>query len=67
MFKFAVMLTKGNDETILELFDTKEEADKFGKAQIVPRANGLVGCSCIEVDENGNRVNSYQKFYGIYN
>ena len=32
MFKFAVMLTKGNDETILELFDTKEEADKFGKA-----------------------------------
>ena len=67
MFKFAVMLTKGNDEPILGLFDTKEEADKFGKAQIIPRANGLVECSYIEVDENGNRVNSREKFYGIYN
>lgn len=67
MFKYAVILTKGNEETILGLFDTKPEADRFGKTREIPRSKGLVGCSYIEVDEAGNRVNSRERFYGIYN
>ena len=28
--KYAILLTKGNDDTIIKCFDSKDEAKKFG-------------------------------------
>ena len=42
--KFAVALLKGENETILGIFDTKKEADDFGKANKIPHEAGLHYC-----------------------
>ena len=43
-FKYAVALLKGDDETIMGLFDTKEEADAFGEGNTVSHDEGLQYC-----------------------
>ncbi len=42
--KYAVALLKGDEETIMGIFDTKEEADKFGKSNTVSHEDGLQYC-----------------------
>ncbi len=42
--KFAVALMKGESETILGVFETKEEADFFGTKNRLPREAGLHYC-----------------------
>ncbi len=43
-FKYAVALLKGDEETIMGLFDTKEEADAFGVGNTVSHDEGLQYC-----------------------
>ncbi len=42
--KFAVALMNGDDEKILGVFDTKEEADAFGRRNKVNFEEGLEYC-----------------------
>lgn len=42
--KFAVALMNRDDERIMGIFDTKEEADNFGRANTVPYEFGLQYC-----------------------
>lgn len=42
--KFAVALLKGDDEIILGLFGTKEEADRFGRENRIAHSEGLQYC-----------------------
>ena len=43
-FKYAVALLKGDDEKILGIFDTKEEADAFGTKHKISHEEGLQYC-----------------------
>ena len=43
-YKFAVALMNGDDERIMGVFDTKEEADDFGTTNTVPYEFGLQYC-----------------------
>lgn len=66
MKKFAIELTKGDDEIILALFDTKEEAMAAGEqyCKQYSREQGLVSCIFADFDEKGNRVgNSYRLYH----
>ena len=42
--KYAVALLNGDDETIMGVFDTIEEADEFGANNPMPRERGLQYC-----------------------
>ena len=42
--KYAVALINGDDEEILGIFDTIEEADEFGTNNRIPRECGLQYC-----------------------
>ena len=42
--KYAVAIIKGDVEKILGIFDTKEEADEFGRSNMHPREEGLQYC-----------------------
>ncbi len=42
--KYAVAITNGDVETILGIFDTKEEADRYGINNIIPHCDGLQYC-----------------------
>lgn len=43
-YKYAVALINGDEERILGIFDTKEDADEFGENNIIPRSMGLQYC-----------------------
>ena len=43
-FKYAVALLKGDDEKIMAIFDTKEEADAYGFENKVSHEEGLQYC-----------------------
>ena len=64
--KFAVALLKGDDERILGVFDTKEEADFFGHNNKVSHDEGLQYCFSslfLAGVPQGNSV----KIYDYYN
>ena len=42
--KFAVALMSGEKETILGIFNTKDEADNFGYTNKLPHSDGLQYC-----------------------
>jgi len=42
--KYAVAIFSGDDERIMGVFNTKSEADEFGKSNLVPREYGLQLC-----------------------
>ena len=42
--KYAVALISGDEERILGLFDTLEEADEYGESNPIPRSEGLSVC-----------------------
>ena len=65
-YKFAVALMNGDDETIMGIFDTKEEADLFGKANTVPYGFGLQYCfSSLFV--GGEPAGRDMRIYNYYN
>lgn len=43
-YKFAVALLSHGEEKIMGIFDTKEDADKFGQENRVPHEIGLQFC-----------------------
>jgi hypothetical protein len=43
-YKYAVALLCRGEEKILGVFDTKEDADEFGRSNVVPNEAGLQYC-----------------------
>ena len=64
--KFAVALMKGEEETILGIFGTKEEADLFGTRNTVPHSDGLQYCFKAPF-KNNKPVGNNIKIYNYYN
>jgi hypothetical protein len=64
--KFAVALMKGENESILGIFNTREEADEFGFSKRIPKEAGLHYCFSAPFAKGkpvGNRI----KIYSYYN
>ncbi|MBO5099575.1 MAG: hypothetical protein J6C16_05345 [Clostridia bacterium] len=59
MIKFALLLSKGDEETVLETFETKEEAIKRGNElhSQYTSDQGLLNCVATEIDENNKMTN----------
>lgn len=68
MKKFAIELTKGDDEKILAIFDTKEEAMAAGEQyrKQYSREQGLVSCILADFDNDGNRVGNAYRLYNSW-
>ena len=64
--KYAVALMKGGNESILGIFNTKEEADQFGKCNKMPREAGLEYCFSSAFTK-GKPVGKNIKVYSYYN
>ena len=43
-YKYAVALLSHGEEKIMGIFDTKEDADEFGRNNVVPHEVGLQFC-----------------------
>jgi hypothetical protein len=43
-YKYAVALLCGGEEKIMGIFDTKEDADEYGRSNVVSFENGLQFC-----------------------
>ena len=43
-YKYAVALLCRGEEKIMGIFDTKEDADEFGRSNVVPHEVGLQFC-----------------------
>ena len=64
--KYAVALMKGSEEKILGVFNTKDEADAYGKSNVIPHSNGLQYCFASTFTKgipSGNNI----KIYNYYN
>ena len=66
-YKFAVALLTEGEERILGLFDTKEDADEYGRQHRVPRERGLQYCYSSLFTRTGQqrgdiKVNDYYNF-----
>lgn len=64
--KYAVALIKGGNESILGIFDTKEEADFFGNKNKMPNESGLHYCFAAPFVK-GKPVGKKIKVYNYYN
>jgi hypothetical protein len=64
--KYAVALIKGEQEAILGVFNTKEEADRFGAGTKIPREAGLHYCFSAPFSK-GRPVGKNIKIYNYYN
>lgn len=64
--KFAVALAKGESEMILGIFNTKDEADRYGRANTLPHTAGLQYCFCAPFIK-GKPVGNNIKIYSYYN
>ena len=64
-YKYAVALMKNGDEKILAIFETKEEADDYGRENRLPEDAGLQYCfaSCFIGDTPcGDSINIYNTY-----
>ena len=65
--KYAVALMKGEEETILGIFNTKAEADDFGKENKLPHSMGLQYCFAARFVKGvpvGNNISVYN-YYNV--
>ena len=65
--KYAVAIIKGDNEKILGLFDTKEEADEFGMSNKLPREEGLQYCYSTLFSRGGIPKGNQIRVYTYYN
>ena len=65
-YKFAVALLTEGEERILGLFDTKEDADEYGRQHRVPRERGLQYCYSSLFTRTGQQRGD-MKMYDYYN
>ena len=63
--KYAVALLKGGEEKILAIFNTKDEADKYGKSNKLPYEAGLQ--YCFSALFKGEIPKGNMKIYDYYN
>jgi hypothetical protein len=61
--EYKIVIVKNNDEKTLGSFETKSEAEKFGReiAKDTPRIKGLV-CLLRQGDDSKRK-----EFYGVFN
>jgi len=64
--KFAVALMKGEVEVILGIFNTKDEADRYGTQNPIPHSAGLQYCFAAPFAK-GKPVGKNIKVYNYYN
>lgn len=64
--KYAVAIMSGEEETILGVFNTKDEADKYGYANKLPHSKGLQYCFASKFS-GGVPVGNNIKIYNYYN
>ena len=64
--KYAVAVMNGEEETILGIFKTKEEADLFGTQNTLPHSLGLQFCFSSAFSK-GVPVGNNIKIYDYYN
>ena len=64
--KFAVAIINEENETILGVFNTKEEADVYGMNNKIPHAAGLQYCFCAPFS-NGMPIGNTRSIYNYYN
>ena len=64
--KYAVALINGENESILGVFNTKEEADRFGFATRIPKEAGLHYCFAA-LFAKGKPIGKNIKVYNYYN
>ena len=64
--KYAVALMKGGNESILGIFNTREEADRFGEINRMPKDAGLHYCFAAPFSK-GRPVGRNIKVYSYYN
>ncbi len=65
-YKYAVALISGENERIMGIFDTKEDADEFGRSNTVPKEKGLQYCFSSLFTRNG-KPRGDMKIYDYYN
>ena len=66
MKKYAIELTKGDNEIILETFESKEQAMAAGEGyrKKYTREQGLLSCILADFDEENNMIgNNYRLFH----
>ena len=64
--KYAVALMKGENEAILGIFNSREEADHFGEVNKMPKEAGLHYCFAAPFSK-GKPVGRNIKVYSYYN
>lgn len=64
--KYAVAVVKGENESILGIFNTKEEADRFGNGTRIPKEAGLHYCFAAPFS-NGKPMGKSIRIYNYYN
>ena len=65
-YKYAVALINSEEEKILGIFDTKEDADEFGWQNTLPRSMGLQYCFASLFTRSGKPRGGI-KIYDYYN
>ena len=65
-YKFAVALMNKDTEVIMGIFDTKEDADAFGKSNVGPTEKGLQYCFSSLFTRNG-KPRGDMRIYDYYN
>ena len=65
-YKYAVAVLRYGEEEIMGLFDTKEDADEYGRAHLVPRERGLQFCYSSLFTRTGKQRGD-MKIYDYYN
>ena len=65
-YKFAVALLMGESEEIMGIFDTKEDADEFGRNHTVSKDRGLQYCFSSLFTRNG-KPRGDMRIYDYYN
>ena len=64
--QFAVTQTTGNEETILQYFDQKEEACSFGQAKTKTIDRGVIAVIRADFDEAGKMRDNTCSVFDIY-
>ena len=64
--KYAVAVMNGEEETILGIFNTKDEADYYGTHNRVPHSAGLQYCFASKFSK-GRPIGNSIEVYNYYN
>lgn len=65
-YKYAVALINDGEEEIMGIFDTKEDADEFGRTNTVPYERGLQYCFSSLFTRNG-KPRGDMRIFDYYN